>query len=207
MVIDAIQLLLERNIGHPSRIVSAEMVDGQFRLTLAGYPWWRGRPDPDDDGSIRFHFSGVTGGELFLADLLDHCDDEALETFDIRPVLALPWAEANGFAIYCSAPLPRPLAIYMAVQDYLFAVNAAREPGDFLNGGHRLSDFLRITASAGYLLANCPTVIRDLIVDELGRQSVTPTVHGRPVGDDNRLFVRLGRSTFFCTVAEAEFDR
>src|SRR5262245_31411766 len=68
MVIDAIELLNEHGIVHPSRIVSSSMEDGEFCLSIVGYPWWRDEAG-DAEGKISFRFSGVTNGNLDLRTL------------------------------------------------------------------------------------------------------------------------------------------
>ena len=82
MVVDALQLLNEREFCHPSRIVSSSMTAGEFRLSIAGYPWWQA-PRVHDEGTINFLFSSVTDGEVSLRNLLDHDEIEALLDFEI----------------------------------------------------------------------------------------------------------------------------
>jgi hypothetical protein len=205
MVVDAIQLLSERGIVHPSRVVSSILAAREFRLSIAGYPWWRNTVG-DDEGKISFRFSGVTRGQLDLTALLDHEEIEALEEFEISLTSTLAWAKPSQFQIYCSAPLLRPLTVYTIVEDYLLASKAHRTPGDYLNGAARLSQFLEIATSNGYLLATGPESIRRLVVSELEAQSIPYTIvetTGRPEG---RLFVRLEGSAFFCETAVAEFE-
>jgi hypothetical protein len=205
MVIDAIQLLSERQIIHPSRIVSASLADREFRLSIAGYQWWRDTTG-DNEGQITFRFSGVTRGHLNLPALLDKEEIEWLEEFVISPTSTLDWAGPNQFQIYCSAPLADPLAVYAIVENYIFASRAHRVPGDFLNGADRLSRFLEFTSSSGYLLASGPEAIRSLVVGELKAQSVPHTVIEAKGHPEARLFVRLEGSAFFCASALAEFE-
>jgi len=138
--------------------------------------------------------------------LMDHDWDEALEDFEIGLTSTLDWAQPNQFNIYCSAPLPQPLTVYTAVENYLLTARASRKPGDFLNGADRLDEYLKITASMGYLLATGPASIHDLVVRELHAQSVPHTVLATIGKAEGRLFVRFGCSTFFCETALAEFD-
>jgi hypothetical protein len=205
MVIDAIDLLREREIVHPSRIVSSFLGDGEFRLSLAGYPWWRDRAG-DDEGRIGFRFSGVTSGSLDVRRLLDHVEVEWLEQFEIELTSTLDWANPHQFGIYCSAPLSNPLAVYMAVENYIFDSRAIRSPGDYLNGADRLSTFFEIATSSGYLLATGPELIRSIVVAELKSQSVPHTVHETERHAEGRLLVRFQGSAFFCGAALAEFD-
>ncbi len=204
MVVDALQLLSVREICHPSRVVSASMVAGEFRLSIAGYPWWSSTI-ANDEGGISFRFSGVTSGELDLTTLL-HVDDEALEQFDISLTSTLDWAQPNQFDIYCSAPLRNPLTVYMIVENYLVASRARRSPGYYLNGAINMSKFLEIVTSSGYLLATAPHSIRSLVVAELEAQSVPHTILEKKVRAEGRLFVRLLGSAFFCESAIAEFE-
>src|SRR5438045_8829983 len=86
-----------------------------------------------------------------------------------------------GFRPRCSkstgsAPLPDPLKVYTAVENYLLAAGSPWIPAHFLNGADRMDRFLEFTASAGYLLATVPLAIRNLIVRELEAQSFRPTI-------------------------------
>jgi hypothetical protein len=205
MVVDAFQLLNERKIVHPSRIVSSTVAAGEFRVSIAGHPWWRGSVGDGED-RISFRFSGITGGFLDLYGLLHHEEDEALEEFDISLTSTLDWAEPDQFLIYCSAPLLRPLTVYTIVEDYLLASRAHGVPSDYLNGASHLGHFLEIVTSAGYLLATVPDSIRKLVVRELEAQSIPHTVVETKVRSEGRLFVRLEASMFFCETAVAEFE-
>jgi hypothetical protein len=205
MVVDAVKLLSERKIVHPSRVVSSSMAAGEFRLSIAGHPWWRSRIG-DDEGKISFRFSGVTHGQLDMIALLDHEEAEALEEFEISLTSTLDWAKPNHFQIYCSAPLLQPVAVYTIVENYILASRALRTPGDYLNGAARLSQFLETATSAGYLLATGPESIRSLVVRELEAQAVPHTVLETRGRSEGRLFVRLRGSAFFCEAAVAEFE-
>jgi len=205
MVIDVIELLNEHKIVFPCRIVSSSMADGEFRLLVEGYPWWRDEAG-EGEGKISFRFSGVTNGNLDLRALLDHEEDEGLEEFEIELTSTLDWAQPNQFSIYCSAPLPNPIAVYTAVENYIFASRALRTPGDYLNGAFRLSTFLEIATSSGYLLATGPEPIRSIVVAELKSQSVRHTVLETKRHAEGRLLVRLQGSAFFCATALAELD-
>jgi hypothetical protein len=160
----------------------------------------------DDEGKISFRFSGVTHGQLKLAALLDYEEIEALEEFEISLTSTLDWAKPNQFLIYCSAPLLRPLTVYTMVENYILASRAHRTPGDYLNGAARLSQFLEIATSTGYLLATGPDSIRSLVVSELKAQSIPHTVVETKGRSEGRLFVRLEGSAFFCKTAVAEFE-
>jgi hypothetical protein len=206
MVIDAIELLREREIVFPCRVASSSLADREFRLSVAGYPWWRDEAG-DAEGKISFRFAGVTRGSLDMAPLLDHTEDEWLEEFEIQFTSTLDWADPNQFSIYCSAPLPNPIAVYTAVENYIFASRALRTPGDYLNGAFRISSFLEIATSSGYLLAIGPEPIRSIVVAELKSQSVRHTVLEAKRHAEARLLVRLQGSSFFCDAALAEFDQ
>lgn len=205
MVINAMDLLRGREIVHPSRIVSSTLADGEFRLSLTGYPWWRDQPG-NDDSRIGLRFSGVTSGSLDVKMLLANWDDEWLEEFEIELTSRLDWANPDQFGIYCSAPLPNPIAVYTAVENYIFASRALRTPGDYLNGAGSLGTFLENASSCGYLLATGPEPIRSIVVAELESQSVRHTVHKTKRHAEGPLLVRLQGSAFFCGTALAEFD-
>lgn len=204
MRVELIQLLRERQLVHPSRIVSAALEGRELRIAVEGHIWWRNTPAPAE-GKINFSFSTVTGSGQLEA-LFDSGDDEALETFDVSATSELPWAQPDAYSIYCSSRLPDALAVFTAVQDYLLAERAPRIPGDFLNAGSQLSQFLKITASACYLLATGPDSICKIVRSELDRQSVPYTVLAANGHAESPLFVRLGGLTFFCDSAVAEFD-
>ena len=205
MVVDALQLLSERKIVHPSRIVSSTIAAREFQLSIAGYPWWRNSVGDDED-KISFRFSGVTHGHLDLYALLHPEEVEALEEFNISLTSTLDWAKPNQFQIYCSAPLLRPFTVYTIVENYILASRAHRTPGDYLNGAAHLSQFLEIVTSAGYLLATGPESIRNLVVSELEAQSTPHTILEIKGRSEGRLFVRLEGSAFFCETAVAEFE-
>src|SRR5947207_15471921 len=127
MIVDAIQLLSERRIVHPTRIVSSSISTREFRVSIVGYPWWRSTRGDHED-KISFRFSGVTHGHLELYALLHPEEAEALEEFNISLTSTLDWAKPHQFQIYCSAPLLRPFTVYMIVETYILASRAPRTP-------------------------------------------------------------------------------
>ena len=205
MIVDALELLKEREIVHPSSVVSSHIEAGEFQLVISGCPWWRGEREVTE-GQITFRFSGVTDGQMDLPALLGREADEALEDFAVNLTSSLDWVSSEVFGIYCSAPLPDPLKVYVAVENYLLAAGASWTPIHYLNGARRLDQFLEFTASAGYLLATVPRSIRDLVVRELEAQGVHHTVVATKRYPQGRLFVRLLGSAFFCRTAVAEFE-
>lgn len=158
------------------------------------------------DHEIELQFSGLGYGVLETADF-DFEETEALETFEVVETLSLAWAQPDGFAIYCHAPLPHPLDVFAEVHDFLLPYSGVRRAGHFLNCGdaEAVATFVERTKANSYLVANAPPVVRDLICAELGRQGVAYNelpVRLQPCGP---LLVTLGRSQFFCRTAEAKF--
>jgi hypothetical protein len=202
MQVDLVELLQSHPIVHPSRIASATFETGQIVLTIEGYPWWRDSADFSAEDRITFRFGDVTSGEVDPVGLLDADDDEALEDFEIAETSALGWAQPARFNIYCSAPLPHPLDIFTALEDYLRG--SQRRPADFLNCGDELANFLRMTASPGYQLARVPEAIRKLLQAILVTQDVPHTIIETAGNCEGKLFVRLAGSAFFCDTAVAE---
>jgi hypothetical protein len=74
VAIELIDLLSERQIVHPSRIVSSTFQGGEVRLSIEGYPWWQGSLS-HDPSRILFRFSGLTSGNISLITLLNDGDD------------------------------------------------------------------------------------------------------------------------------------
>jgi hypothetical protein len=85
MKADLIELLGQREIVHPTRIVAVEASHRQLRVTIAGYPWWRATQREEDE-QVVFSFEGVEEGLLDAETLLDMEEDEALEFFSVSPL-------------------------------------------------------------------------------------------------------------------------
>ena len=127
------QLLRDRPVGHPSRIMTTTLGgDRELRIRVVGYPWWDDQAARDRDHAIEFVFGGVGDGVLEPLDF-DSEYDEALEPFSVVETIDLPWAQPRGSAIYCNAPLPRPLEVYLAVHDFLASYGAFRRAAQYLN--------------------------------------------------------------------------
>ncbi len=202
---DIFELLSEREIGHPTRAVSASISDGELRLVIEGYPWWRD-VTTGAEARIMMRFVRITSGDLNLPGLLAPDDDKVLEDFDVRLTSELEWAQPERFKIFCSAPLANPISVFTAVQDFLLTSNAIRTPGDFLNGGESLRRFIEVTSSHGYLLARGPECIRRIVSEHLQEQAVAHTTLNSSGYPEGRLFVRLAGSAFFCEAATADFQ-
>lgn len=209
MRVDLSELLRIRKIVHPARITSAALSERSLRVVVRGYPWWRDEADWTCEETITFTFQGVAGdggGWLDLHTLADPDHDEALELFDVSPLASHDWGQPSTFAIYGSAPLPDPLAFYTKIEDHLWRARACRDARDFLNtGSGLLSGFIGITTTTSYLVARGPESIRQLVCDELQRQSVPHNVLPERGRADDALLVHLGGSSFLCGAAFAEF--
>lgn len=204
MRLELLSLLRDRTVPHPSRVIGIALEGRELRVRVVGWPWWADNADRSRDHAIEFIFGGVGDGVLEPLDF-DSELNEALEPFSVIESDALPWAQPRGSAIYCNAPLPRPLQVYLAVHDFLASHGAFRRVWQYLNcpESEQLSPFVRITQANSYLLGRFPPAIRDLVCAELDAQGVSYS--DLPIGLEKtrQLLVTIQRSQFFCETAEA----
>jgi hypothetical protein len=207
MSVDLLSLLRRKPVGHPTRITSVQFVGNRaLRIVVVGWPWWDACLDTSTDHQIELLFGGISDGVLEPLDF-DFEETEALEPFEVVETANLPWAQPDGFAIYCHAPLPRPLEVFAKIHDFLLPCGGVRRASHFLNCGDQeaLSTFVERTRSTSYLIGNAPRAIRDLITAELTAQHVAYNELPRRLQRCGPLLVTMGRSQFLCETAEAEF--
>lgn len=72
------ELLKERSVSHPSRVLATTVTDRQVRVQVIGWPWWKSNADTSRDHAIELVFSGVSDGVLEPLDF-DNEFDEALD--------------------------------------------------------------------------------------------------------------------------------
>ena len=202
---DLQELLQQRQICHPTRIVAVEVSHRQLRITVEGKQWWRDHAG-QQDGQIVFLFEGIEEGLLQASTLLDMKDDEALEVFEVSRLSDNGWAPPRHILkTYCLEPLPCPLKLYAIVEDYLFEVGAPRSSRDYLNiPNGSIAHFCQIASTRLFLLADAPPNIHELILAELRRQNVSHSVIASDGHPKEALFVRIGDSSFVCDRATAE---
>lgn len=205
MKADLLDLLRQREIVHPTRIVAVEANHRQLRITIAGYPWWRATERAEDE-QIVFSFDGVEEGLLDAETLLDREEDEAMEVFLVSPLAEQGWAYGGtSFATYCSEPLPEPLRLYAVVEDYLWGVGAPRSARDYLNvPDGSLVRFCELTRTGSFLVAEAPQALHNLVTAELLRQNVTHNVLTSERPSNQGLFVQISGTNFVCERATAE---
>ena len=126
----------------------------------------------EGEREITFTFGGLGDGILELLDFVP--DDEALESFSVEEAINVPWAHPRGFAIYCSAPLPKPMDVYRTVHDFLVFQGASWRAEQFLNCGNSqlFKTFVEISQSSSYLLGQVPPALCELVCKELDAQRV-----------------------------------
>ena len=204
---DLAQLLRDRPVAHPTRIIATTLEGRELRVRVVGWPWWSDHADQSRDHGMELIFDGIGDGVLEPLDFgSEH--NEALEPFSVVSTHDLPWAQPRGSAIYGNAPLPKPLEVYMSVHDFLASHGAFRPAAQYLNcpDGELLGPFVQITQASSYLLGQFPPAIRDLVCAELDAQKVSftelPVVFEKP----GQLLVTIQRSQFFCETAEAVFE-
>lgn len=203
MLLDLVDLLAEKRFSHPNMVTSTLLTDDSLRLSIHGYGWWNATPGHDDRAVMAFH--GISNGSLNPAYLLDIEDDEALESFDVTPVSALDWAAPLAFALYCSQPIPDPLAVYDLVERWAERSGGVKTVQDFLHGSGRLSRFLEYARSNFFLLGQGPEGLRAPLVEELDRQGVRHQLQRASSPAEGRLFVRLTLDAWlFCEHATLE---
>jgi hypothetical protein len=212
MPVDLRDLLRSHHVVHPSRILSADLSNGGLRLFITGYPWWLDKNDPVTEEAITFDFTGVSEGSLDLADVLHPHNNEALDRFEVCSLTDIEWALPDAFQIFCHEPLPDPVALYSKLQDYLRMARAIKGARHFLNvdsfpgRAGALSRFTQVVKSQSYLIARGPERVRQVICEELHRQSVSSNTLPLPDKSDDRLLVRLGCSWFYCVAAVASAE-
>lgn len=201
---DLSELLTERPIVHPTRIDGVVWRGRKLIITVRGFRWWEGPyTEPQVEGEISLVFNDVGDGRL-LTDEFDLDDDEALEDLEVRLVSEIPWAQACDWSVYCSGPISQPLTLYSILHDYLYSSDAFLTPEHFLNQASVLSKFAAMASLSGFLVGRGPSCIRDLICDELNRQSVPHYVLGTVTHTEPKFLVRLGNSAFLCGSAQVE---
>lgn len=204
---DLAQLLRDRPVVHPARVIATALEDRELRVRVVGWPWWNGGADRNRDHAIEFIFGDVGEGALEPLDF-DSDYNEALEPFSVVETDTVPWAQPYGSAIYCNAPLPRPLEVHLAVHDFLTSHGAFRRAAHYLNcrDTELLTRFIRVTQSSTYLLGRFPPTLRDIVCAELDAQKVSYSELPIALEKPRRLLVTIQRSQFFCETAVALFD-
>jgi hypothetical protein len=205
MEIELIDLLQQREIVHPTRIVAIETRQHELRLTIAGYPWWR-QDAHGEEQQIVLSFQGVGRGLFDPETLLDMEDDEALEDFRVSPLSEEGWAEGGAsYETYCSEPLPQPLKVYAAVEDHLWNAEAPRTARDYLNlPDGSFTRFCAMAGTASFLLSRAPEQIHQIVIAELQRQKVRHKVLRSERSPSYGLSVQIGGSRFVCYRATAQ---
>ena len=204
MIYSLFDLLNEKTFSHPSTVEIAQVADDTLRLTVRGYGWWRDQPTLKNGNAI-LSFTGISSGALDIPALIDPEDDEALGNFEVTRSDDLDWVQPVTFSIYCSQPLPEPLALYDVVERWVERSGGIKAVHDFLHGSTRLSTFLTYSNTNFFMLAQGPESLRPLLANELRRQNVRHQFepgYGRP---ESRYLVQLAAETwFFCESATLE---
>lgn len=204
MRVDLTELLATRPIVHPTRVERVVICGDRMEMVVTGHPWWIATQADRASPRITLVFEALSEG-TFPVHLNDSFSED-LEGFAIQPLATVEWAQPSRNEIYCQSPLPDPARIYSMLQVFLAKAGAFKGPGDFLNQGHLLDGFARITSGCSYLLARAPDALCRLLCAELDRQVVPHNVIEHATQPENRLWVRLDETGFLCGGAWAEIE-
>lgn len=204
---DLAKLLQERRVGHPTRIRQAVVTpDRELLVSAFGWPWWLDHADSSRDHDIELRFGEIGEGMLDLWSF-DRNEYEVLEPFSVVEAVTVPWVGSEGSQIYCSAPIPRPMDVYLRVHEFLSVSGSFRRPEHYLNApGGSVAAFAQIAQSSSFFLAHAPPALARLLREELGAQGVPHNLLAARSAPSGRLLVTMGCSQFFCETALAEFD-
>ena len=205
--VDLYSLLDRYKIVHPTRLSACTATNGQLRLDLNGWAWWKPEADRSEEGQIAFVFvrptSGVINVELF-SECGDVQSDEILDDFDISRIKEGDWSDHPNISIYGSAAMPNPTALIERLEKHLMAWNSYMRPENFLNGDK--TKFSAITQTSAYLIAYAPGGVAEVICHELDRQGAPYYCHRGPRTHDNRFHIYWAGYSFKCEAAYAEFS-
>jgi hypothetical protein len=208
MRIELTKLLARRPVMNPNRVERVTISGDRLEILVTGFPWWSGVPGdgrPRLPSSISLVFEGVSSGSLPV-DFNDTFGHD-LEEFSVQCLADLGWAQPPIEEIYCSGPIPDPIALYTLLQRRLHEAGAFLRADDLLNQCDLLSDFLELASGNSFLLARTPAVLRRLLCAELDRQGVPYSVVGNQARVDSRLWVRFCGESFLCARAHAEAEQ
>lgn len=212
MRVELVELLNNREICHPSRIVSLYTnFDSNLRIEVIGYPWWLETPTPDFDRKITFYFKGITDGCLDSDIFSTDGSEEDLETFSVWPLSENKCAEGDHCDVYCSSPLSRPLDVYATLHDFLLSNNSPYGPDHFLNFGRSgsLNEFANIASSTSFLLYSGPEALCKIVCDELKKFGTDFNVIkdiGWSTNSNELICIQFSRQHIICQSAYAIFD-
>ncbi|HTM80328.1 hypothetical protein [Asticcacaulis sp.] len=199
-------LLSERQVCHPTRLMAISAAKGELRIIFHGYVWWK--DNVNDEGQITFIFTRPNSGAL-NADIFSECGDgeadEILEDFLISTTESGGLSDYPILTLYGSSPIPAPQALYLKLDDYLRKLYTYKRPSDFLNGDGA-TGFAQISQSSAYLIARGPGAVCDIIVRELDEQGVNYYYGEKTATRRNGVLVHWLGSVFECEGAFAEFN-
>lgn len=211
MRIDLLDLFDTREIVNPSTIAKIELEAGSIKATVFGYPWWRSPKGRPNEGTLTMTFQGIEYALIDHGTLIYDFEDH-LDIFWGGSWNALPWRQGASGSIYCNRPIPDPVAVFVAVENYLSEQTCPFGPEEFLHsygGDGFLTSFKNLVESPGYYLGGGPAPICHLICAELDRQGVTYKLHGATGENDDpelQYFSLTGQTFIVCEKAFAEFD-
>ncbi len=204
MIYSLFDLLDAKTFSHPSTVANAQLADDTLRLTVRGYGWWKDEPSWTNGNAI-LSFTGISSAALDIPALLDPEDDEALGNFEVTRSDDLDWVQPVTFSIYCSQPLPEPLALYDVVERWVERSGGVKAVHDFLHGSRRLSTFLTYSNTNFFMLPQGPESLRPLLENELRRQTLRHQFEPGGGHRESSYLVRLTAETWlFCESATLE---
>ena len=211
MQISLLELLSEKEICHPSRIIDLQFYsNNSLKITVTGFPWWLGDTRTSDEGKITFHFEDIEDGSIEPNLILHDMFDEDLEKFEAIKLSDCEWARGTECEIFCSAPLTSPMEIYKIFHDFLISTNCPYKVSDYLNFGisNKIEDFVSMTKKNNFLLFTGAESAGKIIVDALEAHKHQYKILRRKDLDlsQDLIFAQFHNSYLICKKAYAVYD-
>lgn len=203
-----LDVLRNREIIHPTRVVELQFGKNEAILKIEGYPWWLPSSEKQkiDSSEASIRMASISLARLTESCLLADAYEEDLEDFAVSECRQEVWNQGVAAQVFCTDSVQNIPSLLSAIDDFLCQSACPINRSVFLYQEDTFSAFVRTLSSSSFQLCRAPMALCQCISKELKKQEVRHNIVSSDMPFASDLLVKWRDGFIICQEVIIEWD-